>query len=276
MIVDTHTHLFAPDVQRYPLADPTASYRPLTDGAVELLKRQMDEAGVDRAVTISPWPYRWDMSYVLDVLASHRSWLAVAVLIDPRSPDGPERLMRYAKEHGVSGLRIHGRAMNLGPYDDPATTPLWTAAAELGIALDACAALDEYPQLAKRAEQFPSLPIILDHCGYISPGIDPSEPDLSPVLALARHPNVYAKLTFLGSASKREYPFRDVHWMVRHIVDAFGADRCMTGSNFPTAQYNGKCSYTQTAQLFQEEFALTDAERQWILGKTALKLWRWG
>ena len=91
MIVDTHTHLFAPDVQRYPLADPTASYRPLTDGAVELLKRQMDEAGVDRAVTISPWPYRWDISHALDVLASHRSWLAVAVLIDPRSPDGPER-----------------------------------------------------------------------------------------------------------------------------------------------------------------------------------------
>ncbi|HUX88653.1 MAG TPA: amidohydrolase family protein [Chloroflexota bacterium] len=276
MIVDTHTHLFALDSQRYPLADPTASYRPLTDGSVELLKREMDEAGVDRAVTISPWPYRWDMRYVLDVLQSHRSWLAVAVLIDPRSPDGPERLTRYVKQNGVSGLRIHGRAMNLGPYDDPATTPLWAAAAELGIALDACAALDEYACLARRAEQFPGLPIILDHCGYIAPGIDPVEPDLGPVLALARYPNVYAKLTFLGSASKQEYPFRDVHWMVRQIVDAFGAERSMAGSNFPTAQYNRKCCYAQTTRLFQEEIDLTNREREWILGKTALKLWRWG
>lgn len=98
VIVDTHTHLFAPNGQHCPLADPTASYRPLTDGSVELLKRQMDEAGVERAVTISPWPYRWDMRYVLDVLPRHRSWLAVAVLIDPRDPVGPERLKRYVAE----------------------------------------------------------------------------------------------------------------------------------------------------------------------------------
>src|SRR5262245_63871742 len=88
MIVDSHTHLFAADQQRYPLFDPTAAYRPTAAGSVELLKEQMDAAGVDRAVTISPWPYRWDMSYVLDVLPANRDWLAVAVLVDPISPDG--------------------------------------------------------------------------------------------------------------------------------------------------------------------------------------------
>ncbi len=276
MIVDTHTHLFAPDVARYPLADPNASYRPLTDGSVELLKRQLDAAGVDRAVTISPWPYRWDMRYVRDVLPENRSWLAVAVLVDPRDPGGPDRLERYVREHGVSGLRIHGRVMNLGPYDDPSTTPLWAKAAELGIALDACAALDEYPLLARRAEQFPDLPIILDHCGYVSPDVDPKEPNLAPVLAMARYPNVYAKLTFFGAASHQAYPFEDVHWMARRIVDAFGPERCMYGSNFPTAQYNPRSTYQQTVQLFQEALDLSDEERRWILGDTAAKLWRWG
>lgn len=277
MIIDTHTHLFAPNRDRYPLASPDALYRPLTEGSVELLKRQMDAAGVDRAVTISPWPYRWDMRYVLDVLPANRAWLAVAVLVDPRSPDGPDRLERYVKGHGVCGLRIHGRIMGLGPYDDPATTPLWTKAAELGIALDACAALDEYPQIAKRAEQFPGLRIILDHCGYISPGIDPEAPDLPPVLAMARYPNVYAKLTFFGSASKQEYPFADVGWMARAIVDAFGPRRCMFGSNFPIPQYNRKFgSYDRTVELFTDVLDLTDDERAWILGGTAATLWRWG
>ena len=98
MIVDTHTHLFAPDPVRYPLADPAASYRPTVAGSVELLRASMDEAGVDRAVTISPWPYRWDMSYVLDILPAHRSWLAVAVLVHPRRPDGPATLERYVRE----------------------------------------------------------------------------------------------------------------------------------------------------------------------------------
>jgi predicted TIM-barrel fold metal-dependent hydrolase len=276
MIIDSHTHLFAPDPVRYPLADPTASYRPLTPGSVELLRQQMDEAGVDRAVTISPWPYGWDMSYVLDILPAHRTWLAVAVLVNPRSPDGPARLEQYVKEHGVSGLRIHGRAMRLGPYTDPATTPLWRAAADLGIALDACAALDEYPQLAQRAQEFPRLPIILDHCGYISPDLDPPKPNLEPVLALARFPNVYAKLTFYGSATLGGYPFADIHWMIRRVVDTFGADRCMYGSNFPTAQYNPKVSYAQTAELFAEMVELSADERRWVLGDTAAKLWHWG
>jgi predicted TIM-barrel fold metal-dependent hydrolase len=260
---------------RYPLADPTASYRPLTDGSVELLHRQAIEAGVDRAVTISPWPYQWDMSYLLDILPPNRAWLAGAVLVYPRGPDGPAQLERYVKEFGVSGMRIHGRCFDLGPYDDPRTTPLWSKAAELGITLDACAALDEYPQLGRRAEQFPELPIILDHCGYISPGFNPPEPTLAPVLALARYPNVYAKLTFLSSASQKPYPFADVHWMVRQIVDAFGPERCMYGSNFPTAQYNPQVTYAQTKELFAEAIDLTAEERRWILGETASKLWRW-
>ena len=276
MVVDSHTHLFAPDAERYPLADPRASYRPLAEGSVERLRREMDSAGVDRAVTISPWPYRWDMRYVLDVLPANRSWLAVAVLIDPRSADGPQRLARYFDDHGVSGLRIHGRTFDLGPYDDPATTPLWAKAAELGIALDACAFVDEYPQLARRAEQYPHLPIILDHCGYIAgAGQNPSAPDVRPVVAMARYPNVYAKLTFLGAASKQGYPFADVHWMVREIVDAFGPQRCMYGSNFPTDQYNPKATYAQTAQVFAEAIDLTSEERRWILGETAASLWRW-
>jgi predicted TIM-barrel fold metal-dependent hydrolase len=276
MIIDSHTHLFAPDAVRYPIADPAATYKPLTNGSVEFLKAQMDDAGVDRAITISPWPYRWDMSYVLDILSERRRWLAVAVLIDPRSPNGPKMLESYVKKYGVSGLRIHGRVMQLGPYDDPATTPLWATAADLGITLDACAALDEYPLIAKRAEQFPHLPIILDHCGYISPDVDPKEPDLPPVLAMARYPNVYAKLTFVGTASKQGYPFDDVHWMARQIIDAFGPDRCMYGSNFPTEQYNPKFTYKQTVQLFAQDLDLTAEERAWILGGTAAKLWRWG
>ena len=48
----------------------------------------MDDSGVDRALTISPWPYRWNMGYVLDILPENRRWLAVAVLVDPFDAEG--------------------------------------------------------------------------------------------------------------------------------------------------------------------------------------------
>jgi L-fuconolactonase len=274
MIIDGHTHLFGPDPVRYPPAPNT--YKPTTDGSVELLKAQMDEAGVDRAVTISPWVYGWDPSYTLDALAENRGWLAAAVLVDPLSPDGPRLLEHFVKDRHACGLRMQGRISKLGPFDDPATTPLWAKAADLGLTVDVNATHAEYPQVEKRFREFPDTPFVLDHCGYISGDLAPAAPTVEPVLRMARYPNVYAKLTFFSLASQAAYPFEDVHWMGRQIIDAFGPERCLWGSNFPKAQYDPKLTYRQSVQLFAEVMDLSDAERGWILGATAAKLWRWG
>lgn len=275
MMIDSHTHIYSSDRNKYPLAAPESSYRPITDGSVELLRAQMIEAGVDRAVTISPWFHGWDIRYTLDVLQAHRSWLAVVALVDQTSADGPQRLAGYVKEHGVCGLRIQGQISGLGRFDDPAATPIWEKAADLGLPIDINATHAEYAQVENRIRQFPHIPVILDHCGYISADLSPHAPTVEPVLHLAQYPNVYAKLTFLGLPSQAAYPFADVHWMVRAIVDAFGAERCLYGSNFPTIQYNPLTSYRQNMQLFDEEIALSEAERTWILGGTAAKLWQW-
>ena len=71
---------------------------------------------------------------------------------------------------GVCGLRIQPPVT--GPLDDPAATGLWQAAAELGIAIDVNLAQDDYHQVAARAAEFPTVPIILDHCGWLV-GRDP-------------------------------------------------------------------------------------------------------
>ena len=93
---------------------------------------------------------------------------------------------------------------------------------------------------------------------------------------MARYPNVYAKLTFLGAASDGGYPWEDVHWMAREIIDTFGPDRCVIGSSFPTAQYNQKLSYDETIRTFSEAMEMSDDEKAWVLGGTAEKLWKWG
>lgn len=98
------------------------------------------------------------------------------------------------------------------------------------------ASQDEYDAVARRAREFPDLRIVLDHCGYVSPNLYPPEPTVDAVVRLADLPNVYTKLSFLGAASAGGFPCADVHWMVRRVVDAFGAERCVFGTNSPTAQ----------------------------------------
>jgi L-fuconolactonase len=265
--------MFAPDPVKYPFA---GSYTPTTPGSVEVLRAQMDEAGVDRAFTISPWVYQWDCRYTLDSLAKHRSWLAAGVLVNPRSPDAPATLERYVRDYGVSGLRMQGRITGQGAIDDPAATALWAKAAELDLTVDVNATHEEYDMVRRRVEQFPQTRIILDHCGYVSPDLAPKEQSVAPVTDMAKYPNVYAKLSFLGIASVDGYPFADAHWMIRDIVNAFGPQRCMFGTNFPKAQYDPTCTYKQTVELFQHHLPLSDDERRWILGGTAATLWKWG
>ena len=78
--------------------------------------------------------------------------------------------------------------------------------------------------------------------------------------------NVFARISRAGLSAEQ-------YEMAREIVDAFGPQRCVWGSNFPTAQYNPTLDYAETVRLFSEAIELTGEERAWILGHTAERLW---
>src|ERR1041385_5268042 len=82
------------------------------------------------------------------------------------------------------------------------------------------------PQIAALAEQFPQMPVILDHLARAGQGT-PAEYDN--VLKLAKLPRVIMKFSGVTYSSKAGYPFRDVQPLVRRTYDAFGADRMVWG-----------------------------------------------
>ena len=274
LIIDSHTHLMTLDTERYPLADPSSGYHPAFEGSADALHEQMQFSGVSKALAISTGFYGWDNSYVLDQQADNKSWLAVAALVDPAGVDS-SRSLDALVEQGVCGLRIQRHLFYQQALDDPISTPLWCAASDLGLTVDINATHEEYAAVEARVRAFPQTRFVLDHCGYVSSALAPSENTTAPVRALARYENVYIKLTFLPLASRQAYPFTDVHWMVRELVDAFGPDRCLFGSNFPTVQYSPQTGYEQTVALFADVVDLSVEERAWILGATAQTLWRW-
>jgi predicted TIM-barrel fold metal-dependent hydrolase len=266
MIIDAHAHIGSTDLERYPLHNPASTYRPTAEASAEVLRARMQEAGIDRVFTITPGYYGWDNRYPLDALQGNEDWLAVGVLIDPKSPHS-RRELEDCVRRGACGLRIQQHLFYHEGLDNPAITPLWAAAAELGLPIDVNATQEEYPQVERRLREFPRTTMILDHCGYVSGGkLRPATNTVAPVLELARHPNAYAKLTFIGLASEEDFPFRDVHWMVRQVVDAFGPERCLWGSNFPVSLRQPRMTCTQAVALFAEAIDLSREERRWILG----------
>jgi predicted TIM-barrel fold metal-dependent hydrolase len=133
-------------------------------------------------------------------------------------------------------------------------------------------------------ERFHRVPIVLDHCGINYPRRDTAgwdlETQLAPVRELARYPNVLVKWEHVERMSDEGYPFQDVVVGLRGIVDAFGAQRVMWGSDNtmavdPSTPYRRTCTWAQTLGYIADSELLATVEKEWILGRTAQVTFGW-
>ena len=73
----------------------------------------------------------------------------------------------------------------------------------------------------------------------------------------------------------RDYPFEDTHGAFHKIYDAFGPQRLMWGTDFPHVIRD--LGYGRALDLFREHMDfLSDEDKEWVLGKTALSVWNFG
>ena len=156
--------------------------------------------------------------------------------------------------------------------DSPGVAALWKACQGSGIVVNALCYRDNADALARMAEKFGHLNVVLDHCLNLKAGPE-QDATLADVVRLAKYENTYAKLSFLGMGSAEEYPFRDLHESCRKIIAAYTPDRCVWGSDFPCELWTPKATYSQNLRLFTEVLGLGPAAREAILGRVALRLY---
>ncbi len=131
---------------------------------------------------------------------------------------------------------------------------------------------DKRGQLKALAGRHPALSIVIDHCLNLNAGGE-QKAILSDMLALARVPNLHAKLSFVVTGSAEPFPFRDMHASCHAIIDAFGPERCLWGSDFPCSLWCPKATYADHLRIFSDELALDRNSRRHILGETARRLY---
>jgi predicted TIM-barrel fold metal-dependent hydrolase len=134
------------------------------------------------------------------------------------------------------------------------------------------------PQMAGAAElakSCPNVAFILQHAGMLE--------DLSPggraawragMQALAKCPNVYSKLSALGTFIHRNDPAH-IASIVHDTVAIFGADRCLFGSNFPIEKL--WTSYSELIAAYRKAAeSLSPDQQDAIFGGTAARVYRLG
>ena len=270
MIIDTHAHIYSADELAYPTVEEPLR-PPEGTGSPEHLQREMRAAGVDRAVLIQTSTfYRWDNRFLRDTSAAARDWAVGVCTLNPDDPHAPDLLYALVDRSNVRGMRSVPAAS--GSYDDPGVRRLWGEASRLGVVINALVPLGLADELASLLEDHPDLRVVLDHCLQLKAGPE-FDATVARVIELARHPNLHAKLTFIPTGSDLEYPFVDMHDACKRFIEAYGTERCVWGSDFPTELWCPKVTYKRHLRVFFEELGLSDGEKSAILGGTAQRLW---
>ena len=192
--------------------------------------------------------------------------------LDPHYVHSTEVLHALVARANVKALRTYASGPE-GAYDFAGNRALWGAVREAGIVTNALLTAKRAADLAKMATDFPDVPVVIDHCLALRAGPD-LDRTVQAMLELAQLPNTHAKLSFLPTGSAEEYPFRDMHPACLAIKDAFGADRCLWGSDFPTELWCPKTTYAGHLNLFREALGLSKGEQDAILGETSARIYK--
>ena len=273
--IDAHSHVWSDDLKRYPLGPwaTTDDMKPYTFTDDELLA-VMKPYGVTRAVLIQHAPlHGYDNSYIFDCARKRPGTFSVVAMINERTPHLKERL-RDLRDQGARGIRIiptkHAdRTLNVDPPNwlkAPGMQLLWKHATELGVAVCPLLGPEFLPSLEPMCEQFPDTTVVIDHFGHI----DMAKPDtVASLTRLARHANVYVKVSAFYKFGNKKAPYEDVAPMVQKMVEAFGPERLMWASDCPYQLNNGNTFGDAVALIREGMPGLTADERRSILRGTA-------
>ncbi len=270
-IVDSQVHIWgadAPDRPWPPLG--LKPHRPAPFSGEDLL-REVDEAGVHRAVIVPP---TWEgdrNDLALEAARLHPDRFAIMGRIDLESPESRGLMASWRRQPGMLGLRLTFKHSPLREtLSEGRADWLWTGAERAGVPIMVLIDWEQIRLIDRAAERHPGLKLVLDHL-CIPSGMKDEEAfeGLDKVLAMAKRPNVAVKTTAFPRYSTEDYPYKNLHPHLRRVHDAYGPKRVFWGSDLTSLP----CSYGQAVAMFTENIPwLSPEDKEWIMGR-ALREW---
>ena len=269
-IVDPHVHVWVND-PKYPWPEENKN-PPKEDATAEMLLDLMKAHGVANTVIVHPMHYRWDCRYVGDVMKKYPKEFQGVCRVNPEATDAADELTKWVEEWGYKGVRLSPSPSEAGDWitNTDLMDPIWSKAQALNVPMLLLTKTSRLPDAQKYIEKYGDLDVVIDHMADCKPTDPPTE--LEKLLTLAQFPRVYVKISHTWSISSEPYPHRDTWPQVRTVLDTFGRERAMWGTDWPVSK--SKIDYGKTLELVRDEMDfLTNEDKEWLLSKTIERLW---
>jgi len=278
LVVDAHHHFWDPAQFEYPwmagdAMDPVR--RPF--GPADLAD-ELGPAGVTGTVLVQTISDTAETRRFLDIAAGTDYVRGVVGWVDLTARSVGDEL--DALLDGPGGDRLVGIRHQVHDEADPR----WlcrddvrrglSAVQSRGLAYDILVRARELPAATETVAALPELRFVLDHIAKprIADGHD--EPWRDRISALALRPNVSVKLSgMVTEADWANWTADDLRPFVGLVVDRFGVERVMFGSDWPVCLL--AASYAEVVQAAETLTAdLTPSEQNAIFGDTARRIYQ--
>ncbi|XP_071550820.1 L-fucono-1,5-lactonase-like [Panulirus ornatus] len=241
-VLDSHCHLWELERFRYPW--PTPGMVIHRDHRVEDLWLAMSHTPVRDVVFVqclndSPEEAKWVMSLARE----HPRIKGIVAGLDPSHSQFESRLEALQKEVPLLvGVR---HILDLEPREkyllEESLPAGLNALHKRNLTFDLLLRPPRVEDAAVLASRVPEAKMVVDHLAkpYIAAGkLDPWREHMA---ALARHPNVYCKLSgMVPEANLDSWKPEDFRPYVEHMLSVFGCDRLMFGSDWPVCRVAGE------------------------------------
>lgn len=250
MRIDSHQHFWKADRGDYHWMSPAApvlcrDYLP-ADLQPSLKKNKIDKTIlVQAAQTVAETDFLLELAGQNDFIAGVIGWL------DLDSPQFARELEMYAKKPKFLGIRPMLQDL---PDDEwilrPRVIEALKLVAERELPFEFLTYTRHLPHVLTVLETVPGLRAVLDHVSKPEIKNRKLEPWRSLMARVAKHPNLYCKLSgMITEADHKTWIPDDLRPYVEHVLDCFGVDRVMFGSDWPVCLLAG--SYDQVAAALQ-------------------------
>jgi predicted TIM-barrel fold metal-dependent hydrolase len=243
-IVDTHQHLWDPEMFRYSWLQSIPSlnrsfrmsdYLEATQG-LNVVKSVHVEADVDEPFMLA------ETRYVLALADQPYNPLnGIVACARPESNDFRSYLEEIAGHPKLKGIR---RVLHTQPDEVGQGGTFIRNISSLGgygLSFDLCVLARQLPIAIKLVSECPGVMFILDHCGVPQVKERILDPWRSHIAELARLPNVCCKVSGLVAyADPVRWKEDDLRLYVEHVIHCFGWDRVLFGSDWPVCTLSAK------------------------------------
>ncbi|HEV7802653.1 MAG TPA: amidohydrolase family protein, partial [Burkholderiales bacterium] len=235
--------------------------------------REMDAAGVNRAVLVPPFLDGDRNDLVLEAARLYPTRLAAMGRLDLEDPASRDRIATWRDQPGMLGFRYSFHRPAIAHLlAERRVDWLWERSEKSGVPIMVYVDHSVLHHIDDVAARYPNLKLAMCHMSLpLRKKDEDAFRGLDNLLALAKRPNVSVKVSALPCYTTDPYPYRTVHPYVRRVYDAFGPKRMFWGSDL--SRLPSTAMYRQAVTLFTEAMPwLSAGDLEWIMGR-ALNEW---